>query len=539
MMLVSIMLILILGTALMGLRNLNTLNHNVKELYERRVVAIQQLQAVSDAYAVNIVDAVNKANLGIITWERAIEELNLATKIVQENWGGYIEAANFNEEEQKMVAKADEMRNASSLPTFQRARELLGLKPSADNQQLLNIFIAKQLYSGIEPYTDVISELIDLQLKEAAVLDRQSDALFRASKITTLIVLLISVLFAVSISYLIISSITGGIKRGVAFAGKVASGDLTESVESEFTDRKDEIGQLSKALNAMVKRLQEIVGEILAGAEGIAKASQQMSATSQQLSQGANEQASSVEEVSSSMEQMVANIQQNTDNSQQTEKIALVAKEGIQSGSQATNTAVEAMKSIAERIRIINDIAFQTNILALNAAVEAARAGEHGRGFAVVAAEVRKLAERSKIAADEIDEMSRSGVSISEQAGKELEILVPEIEKTAQLVQEIAASSLEQNSGADQVNQALQQLNNVTQQNAAASEQLASSSQELASQAEQLKDIISYFTMNFKGESVSNTHQTKGKLQPVNYANKPKGTSNVLKKSFDEGFEKF
>lgn len=301
---------------------------------------------------------------------------------------------------------------------------------------------------------------------------------------------IIAALVAIVLAYVIAKGIINPINKGVLFAREISRGNLKADVD---VHQKDEIGVLANALRDMASRLKEIVENIRAGADNIAAASQQMSSSSQEMSQGASEQASSAEEVSSSMEEMVSNIQQNTDNAQQTEKISIQASERIREGNQAAQNSMESMKDIADKISIINDIAFQTNILALNAAVEAARAGEHGKGFAVVASEVRKLAERSAEAAREIDEKSKSGVEISEKAGQQLAEIVPEIEKTSQLVQEITAASNEMNSGSEQVNNALQQLNQVTQQNAASSEELATSSEELSSQAEQLKQIISFF----------------------------------------------
>jgi len=349
-------------------------------------------------------------------------------------------------------------------------------------------------------------------------------------------IVLISIMFARSISKPVI--------QAMQFAQKLSEGDLTATIK---INQQDEIGQLANALTRMGEKLRGIVGDILVGSQNIASASQQMSGTSQQMSQGANEQASSVEEVSSSMEEMAANIQNNTDNARTTEKIAVDASAGIREGSDATNQAVASMKNIAEKIRIVNDIAFQTNILALNAAVEAARAGEHGKGFAVVAAEVRKLAERSKVAAEEIDELSKNGVNIAEKAGVKLNEIVPQIEKTAQLVQEIASASMEQNSGADQVNNAMQQLNNVTQQNAAASEEMATSAEELSSQAEQLKETIQFFNTGnqYKAEA-KNTIKVQKKQVKDNEDNstqfkKESGTSVINEKGNvrDNDFENF
>lgn len=305
--------------------------------------------------------------------------------------------------------------------------------------------------------------------------------------------LIVGILFA----YIITSSIVQPINEQNAFIGKISTGDLTAELN---IDRKDEIGESAKALKAMVDKLKEVITVIVGASENINSAAVEMSSSSQQMSEGATEQAASAEEVSSSMEQMASNIQQNTDNAIQTETIALKAADDIKEGSKAVNDTVISMKEIAGKISIIGEIARQTNLLALNAAVEAARAGEHGKGFAVVAAEVRKLAERSQSAAAEIDQVSSSSVAVAEKSGKLLEQIVPDIQKTARLVQEISASSREQSTGSDQVNSAVQQLNEVTQQNAAAAEEVASSSEELSSQADQMKETISFFKVDHHGQ---------------------------------------
>lgn len=279
-----------------------------------------------------------------------------------------------------------------------------------------------------------------------------------------------------------------------SIANKIAEGDLSTVKNVKVSN--DEVGLVYNTFKKMVENLREIVESIQNGAYSISVAGNEMNSASQLLSEGANEQASGAEEISSSMEQMVANIQQNTDNAQQADKISQKVSEGVQSVGNATQESLLSIKNISDKIRIINDIAFQTNILALNAAVEAARAGEHGKGFAVVAAEVRKLAERSKVAADEIVNLASKSVDITESASELMGKLIPEIERTAKLVQEIAAASMEQSSGADQVNSAIQQLNQVTQQNAASSEELATNSEELSGQAEQLKEIVAFFKIN-------------------------------------------
>ncbi len=285
-------------------------------------------------------------------------------------------------------------------------------------------------------------------------------------------------------------------------ATDLANGNLTVKVEERSAQDK-----LMQALARMVAGLSEVVSGIQGAALQVTSGSQEMSSSAQQLSQGATEQSASIEEVSSAMEEMAANIKQNSDNAQQTEKIALKAAEDAKEGGNAVGETVNAMKEIASKISIIEEIARQTNLLALNAAIEAARAGEHGKGFAVVASEVRKLAERSQTAAGEINNLSASSVEVAERAGEMLERIVPDIQKTADLVQEINAASNEQRAGANQINLAIQQLDQVIQQNAAASEEMASTTEELLSQAEQMQSNIGFFKIGDSGGSFSVTTQ--------------------------------
>jgi methyl-accepting chemotaxis protein len=345
----------------------------------------------------------------------------------------------------------------------------------------------------------------------------------------------------------------------------IAQGDLTVSLE-----KRSEKDELMEALDNMVKSIASTVSEFKIAIENIVSASQALQSVAVQLSEGSTEQAASTEEVSSSMEEMVSNINQNSDNSTQTEKIALQASKDIEEGNKAVTITVDAMKKIADKISVIGEIAEKTDLLAINAAIEAARAGEQGKGFAVVAAEVRKLAENSQAAAKEIDELSKSSVRIADESGKLLQKIVPDIQKTATLVQEITASSLEQNTGATQINSSIMQLNAVTQRNSAASEELSSSAEELASQAEQLSETISFFKTendnaqvrkqnrvqqtqkvslnpnlsksNHLKSSSQQIKHTSAKLEnfnPVNFNGKNKNDGVTLTGMADDEYEKF
>ena len=295
----------------------------------------------------------------------------------------------------------------------------------------------------------------------------------------------------------------------IAKSRMVANGDLTIQLE-----KRSEKDALMMNLSEMVKRLNEIVGQVMESAENVAAGSQQLSTSSTEIAQGANEQAASAEEVSASIEEMTATIQQNTDNSIQTEKIAKEAAEGIVKVNLSSEKSVVAIRAITDKITVINDIAEKTDILAINAAIEAARAGEHGKGFAVVAAEVRKLAEVSQRAAKEINELSKQSLHVTEESSKLLVEMIPNIRKTAQLVQEISAASTEQSSGANQINTAIEQLNRVTQQNSAAAEEMSSGSEELAGLAEFMKEVISFFNIGKKITVSKDLHKHKAKVNP-------------------------
>jgi methyl-accepting chemotaxis protein len=305
----------------------------------------------------------------------------------------------------------------------------------------------------------------------------------------------VMVLFTVYLLYLASKQVSKPLKQSLANVDQLSKGNLQITTEEIFLKRNDDLGELNRSIDHLVKSLSQTINGIKVSADGLASTGEQFNSTAQQLSTGSADQATSIEEISSSMEQMAANIQQNTDNAMHTEKIALDTGTAMKEAAQLATHALESMNKISEKITFVNDIAFQTNILSLNAAVEAARAGEHGRGFAVVAAEVRKLAERSKQAANEIQAFSKIGIEISQKADQKLAKIIPQIEETSRLMKEIAASSLEQNSGAQQINSAIQQLNKVTQQNSASAEQMATGAENLSQSAVSLVGLFSFFKM--------------------------------------------
>lgn len=346
-----------------------------------------------------------------------------------------------------------------------------------------------------ERILDNLQELANIQKAKASAAREEMNASFSDFKTFLIIISVLIILLSTIISLLITRSIIKPVNKTIYFAEKISSGDLQTSIN---VDRKDEIGKLTEALRKMKDNIYGIVTQIKESTNQFVDSSKQISNNSQTISQGVNEQASSFEEVSSSMEEMASNIQQNSDNAEKTEKTAQKAAEGMQEMGEAAKRNLEAIKNIAEKINIINDIAYQTNILAINAAVESSRAGEYGKGFSVVASEVKKLADRSKNAADEIVELSQSTISDTKHTTELIDEYLPKVEQTSHLVQEISSASQEQKTGVEQVNNSVQQMNKVTQQNASSSEELASNSEHLSLKAQKLKEAVKYFKTNSK-----------------------------------------
>ncbi|HTJ93766.1 MAG TPA: methyl-accepting chemotaxis protein [Pararobbsia sp.] len=342
------------------------------------------------------------------------------------------------------------------------------------------------------------SRIADLNVDGGNKASSEAATTYNAARTWMIGILVACTLLALMMAFVITRGITGPLARALAAANRLSDGDLTVEID---VDRKDEAGQLLLAMKNMVAKLSQVVTEVKSGAEALAGASEEVSATAQSLSQASSEQAASVEETSASMEQMTASISQNTENARVTDGMAAKAAAEATEGGDAVKSTVTAMNQIAQKIGIIDDIAYQTNLLALNAAIEAARAGEHGKGFAVVAAEVRKLAERSQVAAQEISTVASSSVELAEKAGMLLDAIVPNIRKTSDLVQEITAASEEQTSGVGQINAAVTQLSQTTQQNASSSEELAATAEEMSTQAEQLQQAMAFFKVGHTNSS--------------------------------------
>ncbi len=501
--LIAFLSVLLAIIGFIGLRGMSQANDGLRTVYLDRTVPIGQLAELSDLTAENIRQLhlasmhdprlpESKLHDHPITKHTDIVEQNIAeiTKI----WDVY--AAHSMTSEEKTLA--DSYLTARKEFVKEGLLVAMGLYKQGlfaeGNEKMVKVVGPM----GVKT-KGLADELKKLQIRIAKEEFEKSVTAYDRIRTIAIAAILLGIAFAVFIGVMIVRNLMKQLGGEPDYAAetvhKIADGDLSVDVMLKAGDT----GSMLFAIKNMVAKLSEIITAVRSNADSLASASEQISATAQSLSQASSEQAASVEETSASIEQMTASINQNTENAKITDSMASKASREAIEGGQAVGSTVEAMKKIAGKIGIVDDIAYQTNLLALNAAIEAARAGEHGKGFAVVAAEVRKLAERSQVAAQEIGELASSSVSLAEKAGKLLDEMVPSINKTSDLVQEIASASSEQSSGVAQINGAMGQLNQTTQQNASASEELAATFEEMSSQTEQLQSVMTFFKLGDAG----------------------------------------
>ena len=520
------------GYAVMGLA---TMNNTMTALISGPVAKIQ----LADAVSMKLLD-INRAEKDIILEDDPAKMQAYDNELTQDR-----------EDFEALLNQGDQSSSPAEQAKYTALRSLWeSMKPLdsqlrvlalANKDQQADALSVGQLKAVTDQSSAITDDLVTIATQEMQAQQQQAGGTYNSTRAVLIGVAAGSLLIALTAAIWLALSISKGLSKIVALAEAVAIGDLNKSVEINSNDEiKDlivtvnrmsanlratagiadqiadgdltvrpkplsEKDMLGLALERMAQRLRNVVGNALQASGNVSSGSQELSATAEQVSQGATEQASAAEQASASMEQMSANIKQNADNATQTEKISRQSAKDAEASGEAVSRAVTAMQTIAEKITIVQEIARQTDLLALNAAVEAARAGEHGRGFAVVASEVRKLAERSQIAATEIGAVSGETVKAARTAGDMLTSLVPNIRKTAELVSEISAACREQDIGASQINEAIQQLDKVTQQNAAASEQMTATSEELSTQAEELQAAISYFRTDEAGKAKTDT----------------------------------
>lgn len=504
--------------------------------------------------------------------DRKAYEVFTLTKAERELWDNYLTTFNEWYESHQNNMKLHKQKDALRVEAGRQNALVTDAAFAKLNKEIFDVNNGhRKAFKDAQTY---LEKLVVMTEQDATAMADASMAMADSHIRLILILLIACVVFAILASWLISGNVRNDLRYVSTVLNRIAVGDLQIAIA---TDRKDEIGdllidldkivktntyivdsakkialgdltvalekrsendELLEALAGMVAKLNRIAQEIMEAARNVTSASMQFSSTTIEIAQGANEQAASAEEVSASVEEMNATIQQNTENAVQTEQIAFKASQGMSDVASAAKQSLDATRQIAEKIKIINAIAEKTDILAINAAIEAARAGEHGKGFAVVAAEVRKLAETSQRAAIEINDLSASSLKMTEEAGGMMMQIIPEVQKTATLTQEIAAASREQSSGALQIAKAIEQLSSVTQQNSAAAEEMSSTAEELSSQAEQLQEIVSFFNTGHEAKATYVKRSTRNK--PVfTPQSQTQNTSALKREALDPEFDAF
>lgn len=488
-----VIVVLIVLNAVYAAFSSNILSKKLDTIYKESFLSIDYLiEADRDAYQSNLalcmaLDMVNYEDPAKL--KRLLESVEENRGQVEMRYSKFAKA--FKLETKPERQQTNEAFLSNNKKWNELTNEVVSLIKSGEYKQAESIYY-NQYKDAFDPMRDAMDVFTETNIESAETDYEESADIYKGIRTFSMIVYFIIIVVVGVSGYLITKSITKPLAYAVELTKELADGNLKSEI---YANGKDETSELLLSIKSMSDKLKEITSKIKDGSDQVLGGSQQLSASAESVSSGANEQASSAEEISASIEQMTASIALNNENAIKTEEKSQRAASEISQSMESVNLTQKAMQEISEKIQIINDIAFQTNILALNAAVEAARAGEQGKGFAVVAAEVRKLAERSKVAADEIHAVSTSSVDVANRSEKLLSSIVPLVKETAQLVKEIAVASAEQNSGAAQINNAIQGLNNVTQQNSSTAEQMSSSAESLNNMANSLNEIISYFKL--------------------------------------------
>lgn len=481
-------LILLALISILSLINMSTMNRNTEQVTVRYYP--QTVMANNILRNVNII-ARTLRNVVLLTdkeeMKKEEERIAQSIKIIDETIVE-LEKRTESEEGKALLATINNAKQGFRADQSEAIR----LAMAEQNEEATSYLLNEMRFSQ-SLYFQAVEDMLAHVSKQVEQSGTTAESAYKNARLFILILTTIAILLAILIAVVVTRSITKPLTEVLRYTNTMAEGDLTFRIDHVT---KDETGMLLAAVRATSEKLAQIIGEVRSASDNLSSASSQVSATAQTLSQGTSEQAASLEETSATLEQSSASVAQNTENAKITDATASKAAADAVKGGEAVTQTVTAMKSIAQKISIIDDIAYQTNLLALNAAIEAARAGEHGKGFAVVAAEVRKLAERSQVAAQEISSLASNSVGTAEQAGELLKTMVPDIQKTSDLVQEIAAASEEQNTGLAQINSAMSQVSAATQQSASASEELAATAEEMSGQAEQLQQLMSFFKVD-------------------------------------------